>query len=107
MENLSDTVDRLVLGGCVAVLVDLLGGADVGVAQNQLGISGGHAQVFEHGGGHVSEIVDADAAQPCPLAQPVEHAGKVPRPERSPVIASNDKVPRIMCGSGRARLMLC
>lgn len=47
----------------VGVLIDLLGGGDVGVANDRLGITGRNAKVLHKGRSAVAEVVELDARQ--------------------------------------------
>lgn len=64
------------------MLVELLGRRDVGVAQDQLRIAGGHACVLQKRCGSVAQVMNRDTSQPRLIAQFVESLGEVSWPQR-------------------------
>jgi hypothetical protein len=63
----------------VAVLVELLGGGDVGVAEDELGVAGRDAEVLQDGRGGVACVVDRDQRDLCSASQDVESTDEVAR----------------------------
>jgi len=88
---LLDACNRLRLTLDISVLVQLLRRRDVRMAEDELRIAGGHAQVLEHRGCRMAGVMQLDVRQPGLTADLVEGADEVLRIDRCAGAAEEDQ----------------
>nr|WP_133697057.1 hypothetical protein [Mycobacterium sp. BK086] len=86
------TVERCLLCGDIAVLVQLKRGRDLGMTQDELDVAWWYAEVLEQRGRGVTQVMDGDASQSGAFAEVVEVIDEVARPYRSAIRAEKDEI---------------
>ncbi len=84
------------------MLVDLLRRADVGVAQNELGVPGWYAEILEQGSRGMPQMVERDTPQARLLPDSVERARQIVRLDWLAGLCREDEV-RLVLRLTRAR----
>ncbi|HSX65948.1 MAG TPA: hypothetical protein VLF38_00290 [Nocardioides sp.] len=91
LQRACNSVKRLALRREVAVLVDLLGGRDVGVSEDHLCVPRRHAQVLQRSRCGMTRVMHRDPPQARLLADLVKRPHKVLRIDRRPTVACEDE----------------
>ena len=80
----ADLRERVMLRLAVLAGVDLLGYGQAGVAEDELGIAGGDAEVLELGRGRVPQVMELDHSCAADDADAADRANEVARLDWSP-----------------------